>query len=271
MDLSEGKDFKEKSFISEQRKEKIKEKVLDEDFKKATEFSKKSKHNTERVEKRPFFNLGFGLIFVGVLCLLILNFTPWIYVKYDSNITSEKDIDFFYYRDFEQVGTNQNQEFATFFQQGNSSKFLGISDNDLTVIPNVGYYIFIVFVLLGMLFTAINIFFIKKKNANIENLRVIHSFFAGIVAILSIYFIYVGVKFFGAMILLIYNNHVISNDVSNLFLAYLAPIILIFIVAGVLKLSFTIIKVNIREMQKITDEEKTKSSLKKFKQGVKLR
>jgi hypothetical protein len=96
----------------------------------------------------------------------------------------------------------------------------------------------------------------------------INCFFAVITALLCIYLIFITVKFLGAEILLFYNANFISDNINNLALVFITPILLIIITSFLLKINTTILKLNINDFEK-TFYEKNKN--KSFESGVNLK
>ena len=90
----------EDGFINTKKFEKEKELLLDEAFKKA-EFSKKKEKllSKEKKEQKRFFPT-FGVIFIiiAIVALFIINYLPWMYIKYNNS--NFQKIEGFFYRDF---------------------------------------------------------------------------------------------------------------------------------------------------------------------------
>ena len=244
--------------------EEFKEKVLEEDFKKAAESMRKIKK--EEIEKKsknkPFLKLGIYLTVISLICLLVINYqVPWIYVKHDNNA------EFFYYKNSEIATSSNNTNFTTFFQSEKSDDYLGISSFDLKSTPITQSYLLYAIIALGIAFTIFNLI-IRKKEFSMVNFRIIHSIIALSATSLCIYFIYITVKFLAPNILLYYNQNLIVKNVQNLGMIYIAPIILILLISITLKICFTVLKINFRDFEKIADKTKTKKSFSSFRYGV---
>ena len=272
MDIDEEEEVEEKFFLSEKEKEQIKQKLLDEDFKKAINPKKNADKNIRKNpkvhERKSFSKIGIGLILIAVICLLILNLTPWFYIKFDSNIEN-KTLEETYYKDFKD-GENQSVEVLDFFQSGKSSRYLGISADDFINIPKKIAYVFYALVILGLIITIFEITN-KKLNFSFEKIVIANTFFCAIVAIFCIYLIFITVKFFGVHFLIYYNISYINPNLPNIVLLFFAPAFLIFITAGLLKISFTTMKLNLNLFEKILEAKKPKRSLYNYKYGGKTK
>jgi hypothetical protein len=272
MDIEEDEELEEKFFLSQKEKEQIKQKLLDEDFKKASQPKKDEHKDTKKIvkisEKKSFSKIGIGLIIVAVICLLILNLVPWLYIKFDSNIEN-KTLEEIYYKDFED-GENQSAEVLNFFQSGNSSRYLGLALDDFISISKKAAYVFYAIIILGVVLTIFEIIS-KKLNFAFEKIIIVRTFFSAIVAILCIYLIFIIVKFFGVHFLIYYNISYISSNLPNIVLLFFAPVFLIFITAGLLKLLFTTMKLNFNLFEKTLESKQPKKSLYIYKQGGKIK
>jgi hypothetical protein len=269
MDIDEDEELEENFFLSEKEKEKLKQEMLDEDFKKAIDPKKETKKAAKKAakikEKKTFSKLGLGLIFIAVICLLIINLVPWFYIKFDSTL-EHQTLEKVYYRDFNT--DNGSLEVLNFFESSNSSKYLGLSSNDFTTLPQKAAYIFYSILILGILFTIIEIIN-KKREISLEKLIIIHTFFSAITAILCVYLIFLTVKFFGVHLLLYHNVEYIQSSLPNVILLFFAPIFLVFVTAGILKISSTTMKFNFNLFEKIQESKRPKKSLYNLKQGGK--
>jgi hypothetical protein len=269
MYYKDKEEFIENSFKND-KDEIIKNKTLDEKFKKA--FDLKTKRKTKKTTKKnllkkPFYKLGIYLIIVGLICLLVINLLPWIYVKYDNNIAITTDHEFFYFQNFK-IETNSNDTtFSSFFQTMNSSKYLGISSTDLVTTSQIQTYILYIFILLGFIYTSIIVLTIKS-NLEMNYYILIHSIFIILISILCIYFIFCSIRFIGANILVLFNNQYISPNIENLNFIIIAPFISILIISVVLKISFTLLKIDFSEFEKIINNRTQKKTISHFKPGV---
>ncbi len=94
----------------------LREEILNEKLKKASiltnkiEIGEKLKH-----KKKQFIKLGLFLIFIGIICLLIINIIPWAYAIYDNKTTNHKNNEIFYYNDKINNFSNDTN-FSSFFE-----------------------------------------------------------------------------------------------------------------------------------------------------------
>jgi len=249
------KDF----FPSNKQKEKEKEKILDQDFEKAKEIKKTpvSIKKEKYSKKKPFLKLGIILLIFGIMCLVILEAGPWMYIKFDQSEEGNNQVELYYYKDFVLKGQEKNDTINNFFQSDYSGIYIGIKPADFSSLANKEKYIFYSMILLGFIFTIFAIFD-KKRNLSIEVSTIVHTLFATITAGLCIYFIFLSVKFLAASILTGANHSFIEQMIPNATIVFLAPIIILFIVAGFLKVIFSVIKSNFKIFEKIQEEKKTK-------------
>ena len=263
--ISSEDEFQEDFIEPNPEKQRIKQKELEENFKKAIESKNKPKQEIKKKpKKKPFLKLGICLIIVSLICLYFVSGVPWIYAKYDPGN------EFFYYKDFRIDNTTNDTSFTDFLQSKDSSKYIGVSSNDLTTIPNIQINILYITAALGIAFT-IFVILIRRIDFSIKKLRIIHSFFALITSFICIYFIFITVKLLGSNILLYYNQSSIVPNLQNLTVLVLSPIFLIMVMSGVLKIAIAILKINFNEFEKEIDEKVSKKSLSNFKTGGKLK
>lgn len=247
-------------FINDKKKEKIKEQNLDEKFKKTQKKDKKTKEKTSR--KKPFLLLGIVLIIIGASCFVMVEYGPLLYVKYEpvqsQNITIEK----IYYKDFQQY-ISEDEEIHNFFEL-NSSKYLGVSPDDFTPYLKTGIYTSYGLILMGVIFTILQIIF-GIIDFDYKKSLILHSFFASAAAIICVYLIFISTKFFAAYILYILNYGIITNVLGNAVIVFITPVILLFIFAAGLKICFVILKADYNEFESIFDTKKPKKSLINFR------
>lgn len=239
---------------------KSKDDLLDDNFKKAEKSKKPKKEGKKQVKKKPFLLSGLAIIIVAIICISILTFLPWMYIKYESASTENSTVEINYYKDFINNKDINHEEVTSFFQSENGSYFTGLSYNDFSSTPKVMTYGFIAFILLGAIFTLFAIIN-RKKELSSEKIIIIHSIFAVITIIIATFLIFSSLKFLTSHFLIHYNMNFIKQIFPNPVLIFPAPNILIFILAGVIKLGFSILKINYREIQQIIDDERPKKSL----------
>lgn len=255
MNLIENDKFEKGLLFKNQDKKILREEILNEKLKKASiltnkmEIGEKLKH-----KKKQFIKLGLFLICIGIICLLIINIIPWAYVIYDNKTTNHKNNEIFYYNDKINNFSNDTH-FSSFFDTKDSYNYLGLNSYTFKIISNTQSFILYTIITLGIIITILSLF-IKRSDFPIEKYKLLHCFFAFITALLCIYLIVITVKFLGAEILLFYNGNFISDNIENLALIFISPIILIIITSIILKITFTILKINFNFFEKTFDEKK---------------
>ncbi|MCJ7570856.1 MAG: hypothetical protein MUO82_03130 [Candidatus Thermoplasmatota archaeon] len=268
MGLLENENFEEDLLIKKQDKKILKEKILDENYKKASMRINKIKTEEKlKSKKKPFFKLGLILIIFGLICLLIINFIPWAYAIYDNKTSNLENNEIFYYSDKIDNFSNDTN-FSSFFESKDSYKYLGVNSYTLKLTSSAQSFIIYEIIALGCFFTIIGIF-IKGIDFSIEKYKLFHCFFALITTILGIYLIFITIKFMGANILVFYNANFISDNIQNLAFIFISPIALLFITSGLIYMTFTVLKINFNDFEKIFEEKKKNKSLKILNYGVK--
>jgi len=262
MEEFKNEELEEDFFLSHRQKEKKKEKILDQDFEKAKEIKQNPvrKKEDKYTKKKPFLKLGIILLIFTIICFIILDALPWMYIKFDASNDGTSQVEYYYDKNF--VITNneeQNETINNFFESINSNIYMGINPTDFSSLYYHGKYIFYSMIAIGIVFTIFAIFD-KKRNLSIETSTIIHTLFAGIVAGLCIYFIFLSVKFLASVILIVLNYRFINPILPNLVIVYLAPMIVLFIMTGVLKVTFSVIKSNFKIFEKIKEGKKPKKS-----------
>ncbi len=265
---SVDEDFKRKFNSIDEIDRKSKEELLDDNFKRAEKSKKQKKDVKKKTKKKPFLFSGLALIIVAIICLSILSVIPWMYIKYDSTTADNSKIEINYYKDFKSDEDTNNIEITSFFQSDNGTYYTGLSYNDFSSTPKILTYGFVIFILLGVLFTIFAIF-CRKKEVLSEKIIIVHSIFAAITIIIAAFLIFTSLKFLTSHLLIHYNMPFINQIFANPVMIFPAPNILIFILAGIMKLGFSIIKINYREIQNILDEEGAKKSLYTYMHGDK--
>jgi len=270
MSLSE-EDYEEDYFsdIRRSRKE-SKEDILDEAFKKA-EISKGLRKKEGRiVSKKPFRKIGIALIIIAIFGLIIINFVPWMYIKFDADYGR---IEEFYYKDFENKEGHHYDEIDNVFDSpckscsSNTSNFIGLSQQDFIEIPKSSSNVFILLIILGIIFTILEILG-RLKEISIEIITIIHSIFAASAVFIGIFLIYLEMKFLVAYFLLYHNRPFIeTSGVIDLILIYPATLILIVIAFAVIIISTTVLKINYHEFEKRIEENRPRGAFSRFKFG----
>jgi len=264
MDLLENDKFKEDMLIKKQDKKMLKEEIFNENYKKDSIPTHKMEIGTKlKPKKKPFLKLGLLLICIGIICLLIINVVPWAYTIYDNKTSNHMNNEIFYYNDKIDNFSNDTN-FSSFFESKDSYNYLGVNSYTLQLIFNMQSYIIYTIIIVGVILTILSLL-IKRGDFPVAKYKLLYCFFAIITAILCIYLIFITVKFLGAEILLFYNGNFISNNIENLALLFISPIILICLASILLKINTTILKINLNYFEKIFDE---KIKNKPFKYGV---
>ena len=99
---------------------------------------------------------------------------------------------------------------------------------------------------------------------------IVHSLFAGFSLIICFYILSILMKFFASNILILLNSKFIEAlFIKNLLVLYIAPVCIFIIIIFLIKILFTILRINYTDLLKKIIAEKTKSSLSttKFKGG----
>ncbi len=213
-------------------------------------------------KKKPILKLGLILVIFGIICLLIINFVPWSYVIYDNKISNLKNNEIFYYPDRIEKFSNE-ANFTSFFESKDSNMYLGVNSLTSKTMSATQSILIYVIIFLGFFLTIIGIL-IARSNFSTEKYRLLNCFFAVITALICIYLIFITVKLIGTEILLFYNGKVIFDNIENLALIFISPFVLIFIASCLLKISTTILKINLKHFDKIFDEQNKNESFGKL-------
>lgn len=264
MDINEDDGLDDDFFMSRPKSEKIKEQVLDEDFKKAKtgKFTIEKKLKEKNLRKKPFLLLGIVLIIIGACCFVTVNYGPWLYVKYDATGNENVTIEKMYYKGF-QVYDLEDEEIKNFFES-DSIEYLGISSDDFAPYFNMSIYVSYALLILGIVFTLIQIIS-KIRDFEYKRSLIIHSFFATTAAIICTYFIFISIKFFASFVLSILNYDIISNILEKPVIVFIAPLILLFVFSGGLKACFIVLKSDYNELEDIFNSKRPKKSFFDFR------
>ncbi|MCX6666963.1 MAG: hypothetical protein NTV74_01795 [Euryarchaeota archaeon] len=243
-----------------ERKEKIKERILDETFKKAEVSrglrSPDSGTHKKRSYEKTFPKVGLLIIALAIVGLLFISNVPWVYIRYDAGKEATFD------GSFENVG---NQTLLNIFK---SPYHLGLSTDDITYAYSM---IFIGFISLVILGTVITIFGIldKFRDFSIETFISIHFIFTTAIIAPSTFIALAGMKILGAHFLFYHNSNLIL-DPKLTFLFF--PAVAIAVVLGliIIKLMFTVIRMDFSALQKIKDVETSEPSFPHYALGGKV-
>jgi len=236
---------------SAKKEEKIKEEILDESFKKA-EVSRglrppKSKPPIKKSHEKFFPKLGILLIIIAIIGLLFIFTVPWAYVKYD---TGDGTIETLFYKDFKDGGS-EYQQIVDLFKSPNSS-YIGVSIDDFTDVPVSASYGFILLIVLGV---ALTIFGILDKiyDFSIEMFTIIHFIFGMVTIVPGTFIVLSVIKVLGSHFLVYYNMPLIPNQ--NIVLVFPGVFIVIILGFMIIKLAFTVMRMDFKELEKTTETE----------------
>jgi hypothetical protein len=232
------------------RKEIIKDEILDESFKKA-EISLGIRSPVKKTDKKPyektFPKFGLLLIIFAVIGLICIYQVTWAYIKYD---TDEGRTEVLIYKDY--IGENiEKQSTLSLFQ---NPHYIGISVGDFTDTPRLASYGFFSLIILGALITLFGILD-KKRNFPIEISILTHFMLATVTIIPSLFIVLSAMKFLGAHFLFFDNMSLIQLNIglSNVILFFPTAFILIVLGFITIKIVFTIIRMDFNEIQKIKE------------------
>lgn len=254
-------------FLVDKRKiERTKAKVLDEDFNKAKSgrFSREKKTKEKNLRKKPFLLLGIALIIIGASCFVTVNYGPWAYVKYEPVGTENVTIEKVYYKDF-QTYDGEDTAISNFFIS-DSGEYLGITSDDISPYYKMSIYISYALIIIGIIFTIIQIIS-RMLDFEYKISLIIHSFFAATAAVLCIYAIFLSVKFFSAFLLYMLNFKAISTILGKPIIVFIAPLIVLFIFSGALKVCFVVLKTDYSELENIFRSKRPKKTFFDFRHG----
>lgn len=262
------------SLIKRKKKEKVKEEILDETFKKA-EFLKKTQPAQEKRKtgEKPFFKSGIMIIIIAIIALALINYTPWMYAKYDVGDTSTQQ---FFYKDFENEEFENNetcQKVMNLFESNctnctdNSQNYIGLTVKDFETMPKLTTYGFIALIVLGLFFT-IFVIIDRFRNFAFEKSYLVCSIFTAGYVVTSVFILLLSIKFLASHFLLYHNDPFIkTSGLTNITLIFLAPIIIIVFCCAIMKGSMMVMKINFREMEKRLESEEPKKKRSIFRYG----
>lgn len=252
-DTKEDGEFTFYSEVKSSRKMQ-KEIILDESFKKA-ERSKGIKGEEKKgiTKKPPFPKLGIFFIIIAVVALIIINFLPWFFTRYDAEYGNIQE---FYFKDFENKEEWNYQSLENIFNSQctncstNSKNFIGISKDDLFDVPKNSSYTFYVLILLGIIFTIISLID-NSRHYSKSIIRIVHSSLATPGVLIGTFIIILNIKFLSVHFLLFFNKAFIeTSGATNIRFIFFAPLFLIIISIAIVLISVITININLREFDK---------------------
>jgi len=228
-----------------ERKEKTKERILDETFKKAEVShglrSSDSGTHKKRSYEKTFPKVGLLIIALAIVGLLFINNVPWVYIRYDAGKEAVFD------SSFENVG---NQTLLNIFK---SPYHLGLSTDDVTYAHSMIFIGFVSLIILGIVITIFGILD-KFRDFSIETFITIHFIFTTAIIAPSTFIALSGMKILGAHFLFYHNSNLIL-DPKLAFLFFPAVVIAVVLGLIVIKLMFTVIRMDFNALQKIKENE----------------
>ena len=269
--VSDLEDIDKNNFLKVKKSEREKEELLDESFKRVELSRKKKKFLIkEKKEIKKFFPV-FGVIFIviAIVALLIINYLPWMYIKYNNS--DYQEFEGFFYKDFKTkfeqkeildlLGSNCNN------CSSYSHNYIGLSTEDFIYSPQYCFYGFIALILLGLI-SIIFAIIDKLRNFSIKS-YVLFYFISGIIeVIIGVYILSICVKFLGANFLLFYNKSLIEGiGLYNAKLLILAPILLIVFAFILVKGAMIAVELNFKELEKRNISDKTSGFVSAYKYG----
>lgn len=252
-DTKEDGEFTFYSEVKSSRKMQ-KENILDESFKKA-ERSKgiKSEKTKGITRKTPFPKLGIFFIIIAVVALIIINFLPWFFIRYDAEYGTIQE---FYFKDFENKDDSYYQNLENIFDSQctncsiNSKNFIGITKDDLFDVPKNSSYTFYVLILLGIIFTIISLID-NSRHYSKSKISIIHSSLAAPGVLIGTFIILINIKFLSVHFLTFFNKSFIeTSGATNIRFIFFAPLFLIIISTAIVLISIITININLREFAK---------------------
>jgi hypothetical protein len=203
----------------------------------------------KNIIKKPGLKTGIGLAIIGIICLSIINFLPWLYIKYDSETTDEGVIEDYYYKNLRNDNPEtHDQDINDFFD--NSETLTGVSKNDFVDKPAILNYIFILIIVIGLIYLMMGV--ITESKIPIKNNLIFQTISILFVVFLCTYAIYICLNFLASHLLL-YNIQQIQQLLPKVIMVFPAPIILIIFSAVLIKFGFSILEIKFGDLAKIND------------------
>lgn len=233
-----------------------KDELLDENFKKAEKTKLKKDDKKTKVENKPFLKTGILLLLIALICLMIVNFLPWAYVRCE-NSSGGGEVEAFIYSSDKASDINE-KDIVNIFEVSEvnstlySSNFVGINFDDFKIsasILNLGF-VFLSLMAIGfIIFQMID----RSKNIFKNGFMFFHSAFSCLIIIACFFLLFSLVKFFSVYPLLSYNSAFINN--SNVLILFPVPIAISIVMLIVIKAFFSVMKIYIKKIRDKTDKE----------------
>ena len=251
----------EDNFINTKKIEREKETLLDEIFKRAELSKKKKKLLLKEKKELKRFSPTFGVIFIiiAIVAILIINYLPWMYIKYNNS--DQQGIEEFFYRDFK-TKYEHNEILDLMGSKcdnciSNGQNYIGLSTEDFIYSPQYCFYGFIALIVLGLISIIFAIIY-KFGNFSINSATLFYSISAILEIIIGVYILSLCVKFLGANFLLAYNKPLIENiGLNDVKLLILAPILLIVFAFIIIKGAMIAVDLNFKELEIRNESDKS--------------
>jgi len=247
-----------------------KEQVLDENFKLLEDRKKSIFNDADKKPKKPFLKSGILLLVISVICIILTLYVPWAYIECDSAFDNTKNSDLIYrnhgVEDFDY--DNKSQEILNIFEPNNCSdttcNYIGLNFNDFGSTPTLTLYGFIILAIIGLVFLIFQILD-RIYNYSEDKFTLFQTIIAGATVITSFFIFMLMIKFIAVYFMLYYNHSFIPQE--NI--GYFSPlaIIFIFVLIGIIKVSFSIMKINYTELEKKLISETNKNPFFIYKGG----
>jgi hypothetical protein len=263
--MTQKDEYDEDQTPVQRRQKSTKDEILDETFKKA-EMSRKVKVTAKRAPlKKPFLKSGIVLIIVAIITLAFVNYIPWMFINYDAEYGTVEE---FFYKDFENKNYDYHQiqvEIKDLFASSSNESYAGITKNHFTDIPGILTYALIILILLGSIFTIFEIIDLKR-GYSLETVDVVQTTFLAASIVICVLIIFYSMKFLSSHFLWHYNYSFIGQlGIDEGMLIFIAPIVLIFIAFGIIRIAFAIMKANLKELLGNLEIEDTKKTFYRYR------
>ena len=242
--------------LNEKSKDKQRDQVLDESFKKA-EISRNLQSTYKRATSNPIWekDLGKGttsktgsiLIIIAILAIVCIYFMPWAFIAYNADYI-EGDGYGAYALIFNNAKSNdiESQDIVDLFGTPN---YIGVTISDFTDTPIKTVGGFISLAILGLLFWFFQMID-RFRKFSAATFSIIHCFFAGSSALIGVYIILSVSKFIGVYFLIAHNMNLEQFPSLKTIIIFLNPIIIIILGVVIVKSSYTVIKIYYTELER---------------------
>lgn len=253
--------FKQNFNLDQIQQDYSKEELLDNNFKKAEKSITKGQVSQKKV-KRPFLKSGYALLIVAVISLVVINYLPWAYIECDSYTEDKQIVDVIYGRTSED--NLEHTEVKNIFRTPEGSctnstcNFIGLNFQDFRDSYGKSFYGLVFLGLLALLFIIFQIIDRYKKVSDYFFLF-IHSLFSAVTIIVSLFLAIWLIKFVSAVVMTVNNSKFLVT--KNVLLIPLVPLLLLFILLVTVKVSYSILKSNFRDIQDKAVKRDLKSRL----------